>query len=123
MAGCRLFLTFEGVDCAFYAWLNGSFLGFSKDSRLPAEFEVTGLLLPGANRLAVQVRARSAAPAGRLCLVRWRLAGRRTRAPAAALHARQQRPALPARRPIDPPRRPRRRRRRRPTPRAGHALV
>jgi hypothetical protein len=36
-------------------WLNGAFLGASKDSRLPAEFEVTGRLQPGDNLLAVQV--------------------------------------------------------------------
>jgi hypothetical protein len=64
MAGCRLFLTFEGVDCAFYAWLNGTPLGFSKDSRLPAEFEVTAALRAGANTLAVQVRRRGAARRG-----------------------------------------------------------
>ena len=46
---------FEGVDCAFAAWLNGSFVGLSKDSRLPAEFEVGHLLRAGRNLLAVQV--------------------------------------------------------------------
>jgi beta-galactosidase/beta-glucuronidase len=57
MAGSRLFLTFDGVSGAFYCWLNGAFLGFSKDSRVPAEFEVTGQVQPGANLLAVQVGA------------------------------------------------------------------
>jgi len=37
-------------------WLNGAFLGASKDSRLPAEFEVTERLQHGKNLLAVQVR-------------------------------------------------------------------
>lgn len=32
------------MDSAFYCWLNGQRLGYSQDSRLPAEFEVTGLL-------------------------------------------------------------------------------
>lgn len=34
-------LTFGGVDCALYVWVNSLFVGFSKDSRLPAEFDIT----------------------------------------------------------------------------------
>ena len=49
-------LVLEGVDCAFAAWLNGAFLGLSKDSRLPAEFEVSPLLRAGRNLLALMVR-------------------------------------------------------------------
>jgi beta-galactosidase len=54
-AGRQVFLTFEGVDSAFHAWLNGVEIGFSKDSRLPAEFNITSHLLPGENVLAVRV--------------------------------------------------------------------
>ncbi len=54
-AGRRLFLTFDGVDSAFYVWLNGRMLGFSKDSRLPAEFDITDFVQPGANLLALRV--------------------------------------------------------------------
>jgi beta-galactosidase len=32
----RVILHFGGVDNAFYCWVNGSYVGFSKDSRLPA---------------------------------------------------------------------------------------
>lgn len=39
--GRKISLTFGGVDNAFYVWLNHKYLGFSKDSKLPAEFEVT----------------------------------------------------------------------------------
>lgn len=39
-----------------YAWLNGTLLGYSQDSRLPAEFEVTGLIKEGKNVLVLQVR-------------------------------------------------------------------
>ncbi|GIL52349.1 hypothetical protein Vafri_8240 [Volvox africanus] len=55
--GDRVFLQFEGVDSAFYVWLNGSLVGFSKDSRLTAEFDVTCLLTAAEqqNTLAVQV--------------------------------------------------------------------
>ncbi|GAX79960.1 hypothetical protein CEUSTIGMA_g7399.t1 [Chlamydomonas eustigma] len=55
MEGTRATLVFDGVDSCFHCWLNGQFVGFSKDSRLPAEFEVTQLLRVGTNRLAVQV--------------------------------------------------------------------
>ena len=54
-ASWRCFLNFEGVDSAFYCWLNGELLGYSQDSRLPAEFEVTGLLRQTSNCLTVQV--------------------------------------------------------------------
>ena len=39
-----VFLDFEGVESAFYCWVNGEFAGYSEDSRLPAHFNVTGLL-------------------------------------------------------------------------------
>lgn len=54
-ARCRAFIVFEGVESAFYCYLNGTFVGYSQDSRLPAEFEVTDLLNEGnQNVLAVQ---------------------------------------------------------------------
>lgn len=42
--GRRTFLHFDGVDSAFYVWCNGIRVGFSKDSRTPAEFELTDFL-------------------------------------------------------------------------------
>lgn len=53
--GQRIFLRFEGVDSAFHVWLNGAPLGYSQDSRLPAEFDITARLQPGENVLAVAV--------------------------------------------------------------------
>jgi beta-galactosidase len=53
--GRQIFLIFEGVDSFFTAWVNGQQVGQSKDSRLPAEFNITPYLHPGANTLAVQV--------------------------------------------------------------------
>ncbi len=53
--GRRVFLAFEGVDSAFHLWLNGEPVGYSQDSRLPAEFDVTPYLRPGENVLAAQV--------------------------------------------------------------------
>jgi beta-galactosidase len=51
----RTFLLFESVDSAFYVWVNGIQVGYSQDSRLPAEFDVTPVVKPGSNTLAVQV--------------------------------------------------------------------
>ncbi len=51
----QIFLTFEGVDSAFHAWVNGKMIGFSKDSRLPAEFNITRYLKTKDNVLAVKV--------------------------------------------------------------------
>ena len=46
---------FDGVSSAFYLWCNGRFIGYSQDSRLPAEFDLSAALVRGANRLAVMV--------------------------------------------------------------------
>ena len=53
--GRQLVLRFEGVDSAFYVWVNGKKAGFSKGSRLPSEFDITSMVKPGANSIAVQV--------------------------------------------------------------------
>ena len=52
----QVFITFEGVDFAFYLWVNGKKVGYSSDSRLPAEFNLTPFLHPGQNLLAVRVQ-------------------------------------------------------------------
>jgi beta-galactosidase len=46
---------FDGVNSAFYLWCNGHWVGYSQDSRLPAEFDLTPYLQAGSNRLAVLV--------------------------------------------------------------------
>ncbi len=51
----RVFIHFAGVDSAFYLWVNGRRVGFSKDSRTSAEFELTDFLHTGINQLAVEV--------------------------------------------------------------------
>jgi beta-galactosidase len=53
--GQRVYLHFAGVDSAFYAWVNGEKIGYSEDSRTPAEFDITDRLKPGSNLLAVEV--------------------------------------------------------------------
>jgi beta-galactosidase/evolved beta-galactosidase subunit alpha len=56
----RVVLRFEGVDSACKVWVNGEAVGFSRGSRLPAEFDVTEYVSPGENTLAVRVRKWSA---------------------------------------------------------------
>jgi beta-galactosidase len=53
--GRRVYLHFGGVDSAFYVWVNGTRVGYSEDSRTPAEFDVTAHVKPGVNVLAVEV--------------------------------------------------------------------
>jgi len=50
----RVLLTFEGVNSFFYLWINGQAVGFSKDSRTRAEFDVTKYVKPGENSLALE---------------------------------------------------------------------
>jgi len=54
-AGRKIYLHFGGVNSAFYVWVNGQEVGYSQDSKTPAEFDVTRHLRPGENTLAVQV--------------------------------------------------------------------
>jgi len=48
-------IVFDGVDSAFDLWVNGAYVGYAEDSRLPSEFAVTKHLKPGGNTLAVKV--------------------------------------------------------------------
>jgi len=51
----QTFLIFDGVNSAFYVWINGEKVGYSQDTRLPAEFNITQYLKPGQNMIAVEV--------------------------------------------------------------------
>lgn len=81
--GKRVFVSFQGVETAFYVWCNGEFVGYGEDSFTPTEFDLTPFLRwrtedgerPGdksgtcgdgdgaqaVNRLAVEVHKRSSA--------------------------------------------------------------
>lgn len=54
-SGRQIFVHFGAVRTAFYLWVNGRAVGYSEDSRLPAEFNLTSYVRPGKNTLAVQV--------------------------------------------------------------------
>ena len=54
--GRVIYLNFDGVDSFFYLWVNGHYVGFSKNSRNTARFDITPYLNPtGENVLAVEV--------------------------------------------------------------------
>lgn len=55
LKGGQTRVVFDGVNSAFYLWCNGCWIGYSQDSRLPAEFDLSRVLRPGQNRLAVMV--------------------------------------------------------------------
>lgn len=54
-AGREVYLRFEGMEAAFYLWVNGRPAGYSEDSKLPAEFCITPYLQEGENLIALQV--------------------------------------------------------------------
>lgn len=50
----KIILHFAGVSSAAYIWLNGHFIGYTQDSRLPSEFILNDYLKEGKNFIAVQ---------------------------------------------------------------------
>ena len=53
--GRDVFIRFNGVESAFYLWLNGQPIGYSQDSKLPAEFLLTPFLQEGENTITLAV--------------------------------------------------------------------
>jgi beta-galactosidase len=51
----EVFLHFGAVSSAFYVWVNEQLVGYSEDSKVPAEFNITRYLRNGKNSLAVEV--------------------------------------------------------------------
>lgn len=48
-------IVFEGVDSAFYVYINGQFAGYNECSHLLSEFDISDYLKPGKNRVSVLV--------------------------------------------------------------------
>ncbi len=72
--GKDIFISFDGTKgCAFY-YLNGQFLGISKDAKTPSRFLITDKVKAGKNVLAVQVHRFSDANYLE-CQDFWRLSG------------------------------------------------
>ena len=54
--GREIYINFDGVDAFFYLWVNGKYVGFSKNSRNTASFDITPYVKArGENVLAVEV--------------------------------------------------------------------
>lgn len=70
----EVFVNFEGVDSFFYLWINGRYVGFSKDSRTTAAFNISKLLVPGENVIAAEVY-RYSDGSYLECQDMWRLSG------------------------------------------------
>jgi len=51
----NVILHFDGVQSAFYVWVNGSMVGYSEGSMTPAAFNITKYIKQGKNQLSVQV--------------------------------------------------------------------
>ena len=53
--GCPVLISFQGVESGFALWCNGHYVGYSEDSFTPSEFDLTGFIQDGENKLAVRV--------------------------------------------------------------------
>ena len=54
--GRNIIINFDGVDSFFYLWINGKYVGFSKNSRNTASFDITPYINnKGENTVAVEV--------------------------------------------------------------------
>ena len=51
----EVYINFDGVNSFFYIWINGQYVGFSKNSRNTASFDITKYLVKGENTVAVEV--------------------------------------------------------------------
>ncbi len=54
-SGERYYLNFEGVDSAFYIYINGQFKGYSQISHATSEFDITDIAVNGENTIDVLV--------------------------------------------------------------------
>lgn len=53
--GRDIFVDFGGVESCFYLWVNGQWVGYSQDSKVNAEFDLTAYVHEGRNTMALQV--------------------------------------------------------------------
>ena len=54
-ANRKVYINFDGVDSFFYLYINGKYVGFSKNSRNLAQFDITPYLVEGENIVAAEV--------------------------------------------------------------------
>ena len=51
----RIYIHFQGVESAYYVYVNGKEVGYSEDTFSPHKFDITDYLVDGENTLAVEV--------------------------------------------------------------------
>ena len=54
MIGLPIRIEFEGVESGMALWLNGSYVGYTQNTKSPSEFDITALVKPGNNCVAVK---------------------------------------------------------------------
>ncbi len=54
--GRRVTLNIGAASSCVRVWVNGKHVGYSEDSKLQADFNITGLLRPGVNTIAMEIR-------------------------------------------------------------------
>jgi beta-galactosidase len=54
-AGRRLLLNIGAAGAAYYLWVNGQKIGYSEDSKLPTEFDISRAARPGRNTIAIEL--------------------------------------------------------------------
>ena len=73
-AGRDVYVRFNSVGHGYYLWVNGQRVGYSEDSYLPSEFNITSYLTAGENTIALQV-FRFTSGSFLECQDYWRLTG------------------------------------------------
>jgi beta-galactosidase len=53
--GKQVFLHIGAAGAAYYIWVNGERVGYSEDSKLPSEFNLTTFVKPGRNTIAIEL--------------------------------------------------------------------
>ncbi len=72
--GREIFLSADGTRGAAFYYLNGEFIGMSKDAKTPARFNITDIVRSGKNTLAIQIHRFSDANYME-CQDMWRISG------------------------------------------------
>jgi len=53
--GKEIFLHIGAMKSGGFVWINGMYVGYSQGSKLPAEFDITKVIKPGKNTIAIQI--------------------------------------------------------------------
>ena len=51
----KVYVRFDGVESAYYVWVNDTYVGYGEDSFTAGEYDITAALRPGENTISVEV--------------------------------------------------------------------